>query len=430
MNESPSDYECSVHGPIRLDSPCVRPGYKQTEVGVIPEDWDAVPMHKIASEIGDGLHGTPVYSSNGAYYFVNGNNLRNGRLVITDDTRTVDYSEYKKNRKNLNNQSILMSINGTIGNLAFFEGEAVVLGKSAAYLNVQSEVDKRFVYFSLQAENVKRQFFDGLTGSTIGNLGLTTIRNAKVPFPPIQDEQRSIATALSDVDALLTKLDQLIAKKRNLKQAAMQQLLTGQTRLPGFEGEWEVKRLGDVAEIISGGTPKTNEPSYWNGALNWCTPSDITGCKGKYITSTERTISALGLNNSGARLLPPGALLLCSRATIGEIKIAATEICTNQGFKSLICNHGVDNDFLYHKILTMKQQMVERSFGSTFLEISKSNLSSLEVLIPSYSEQTAIATVLSDMDAEITTIETRRDKTRALKQGMMQELLTGRIRLI
>lgn len=121
---------------------------------------------------------------------------------------------------------------------------------------------------------------------------------------------------------------------------------------------------------------------------------------------------------------------MCSRATIGEVKIADDEICTNQGFKSLICSNEVSNEFLYYLLLTMKPRMVEKAIGSTFLEISKKDTALLEVLLPQVSEQTAIATILSGMDAEIAMLEKQRDKTRALKQGMMQELLTGRIRLV
>ena len=145
---------------------------------------------------------------------------------------------------------------------------------------------------------------------------------------------------------------------------------------------------------------------------------------------THRSITHEGLASCSARLLPVGSLLLCSRATIGELKIAGEVICTNQGFKSLICNSDVSNEFLYYKLVTMKSQMIERAIGSTFLEISKKDTAILEITIPSYDEQTAIATILSDMDAEIAALETRRDKTRDIKQGMMQELLTGRIRLV
>lgn len=121
---------------------------------------------------------------------------------------------------------------------------------------------------------------------------------------------------------------------------------------------------------------------------------------------------------------------MCSRATIGEIRIAGCQVCTNQGFKSLVCREGVSNEFLYYKLLTMKQQMVERAIGSTFLEISKHETAALQVLTPQSAEQTAIAEVLTDMDAELAALERRQEKTRALKQAMMQELLTGKTRLL
>jgi type I restriction enzyme S subunit len=148
----------------------LRPGFKQTDVGIIPEEWNAVPIEAITTHVGDGLHGTPFYSSNGEYFFINGNNLQDGRIVVTGETKAVGRSEFVKHRKPLSDRSILMSINGTIGKLAFFDGETIVLGKSAAYLNVKPEISKLFVYHSLQTEIVKRQFLDGLTGSTIGNL--------------------------------------------------------------------------------------------------------------------------------------------------------------------------------------------------------------------------------------------------------------------
>ena len=180
-----------------------------------------------------------------------------------------------------------------------------MLGKSAAYLNVKGDVEKKYAYYSLQTESVKRQFNDGLTGTTIKNLGLGTIRNTQIPLPPTKAEQEAIAETLTDTDALIESLEQLIAKKRHIKQGAMQELLTGKKRLPGFSGEWEVKRLCDVAEIRSGGTPSTIQSQFWDGDVLWCTPTDITGLKGfKYLTQTSRTITTQGLKCSSAELIP------------------------------------------------------------------------------------------------------------------------------
>ncbi len=328
---------------------------------------------------------------------------------------------------------LIFTQRGTLGQVSIAPDngfERYLISQSQMKVSVNSaRHDPLYVFQYFSSHSGQKQITSSAIQTGVPHTNLGILRGYRFPAPPLT-EQRAIAEALSDMDALLDGLARLIAKKRALQQAAMQQLLTGQTRLPGFTGEWEVTRLGDLAEIISGGTPSTREPSYWNGGIRWCTPTDITSNAGKYLTDTERTISRDGLSNSGAVMLPAGALLLCSRATIGEVKIAAVPICTNQGFKSLVCRAQVNNEFMYYKLLTMKQQMIERAFGSTFLEISTRNVAALEVVTPAHDEQTAIATVLSDMDAELQALEARRDKTRALKQAMMQALLTGQIRLV
>ena len=409
----------------------VKSGYKQTEVGVIPEEWEVRNLKDVSLKITDGDHVTPKRETNG-YYLLSARNVLNGRIDVSD----VDYvgpSEYQRMKQRCGPEAgdILISCSGTIGRVAVVPpGFECVLVRSAALAKVDHALaDGVFLQFWLQGRRAQWEIASSVNQGAQPNLFLNHIERLTCPKPPLP-EQRAIAGALSDVDALIGALDQLIAKKRDLKQAAMQQLLTGQTRLPGFNGEWEVKRLGELAEIVSGGTPKTSEPSYWAGSVKWCTPTDITGCSGNYLFETERTISRDGLASCSAQLLPVGSLLLCSRATIGEVRIAGCEICTNQGFKSLVCKPGVSNEFLYYKLLTMKSQMVERAIGSTFLEISKKDTAALELTVPEHGEQTAIAEVLSDMDAELAALEQRRDKTRSLKQGMMQELLTGRIRLV
>lgn len=275
----------------------------------------------------------------------------------------------------------------------------------------------------------RREFLKPGAGSAQLVVNLRDLNSLRLPLPQ-PAEQQAIAEALLDVDGLLGALEALIAKKQAIKQATMQQLLTGKTRLQGFSGEWETKQLGEVAQIDSGATPSTHVPANWNGDIPWCTPTDITGSPGKYLDSTERRVTREGLANCAARLLPRGTLLLCTRATVGEVKIASTEVCTNQGFKSLVCKAGTSNEFLYYLLLTMKPKMVERASGSTFLEIAKRDVLSLQALFPTEEEQVAIATVLSDMDEEIAALEAGRDKTRAIKQSMMQQLLTGRVRLV
>ncbi|MBS0016081.1 MAG: restriction endonuclease subunit S, partial [Arthrospira sp. SH-MAG29] len=202
----------------------VPPGYKQTEVGVIPEDWEVTIIDEVTSEVGDGLHATPLYSDQGNYYFINGNNLVDSKIYVDTITQKCDQSEAKKYQQRLNQRTILLSINGTIGNLAFYQGEPVILGKSVAYLNPTKNISKNYLYYQLQTQTIKNFFRNGLTGTTIFNLGLGTIRKTPIAIPPLP-EQKAIASVLSDVDELISSLDKLIAKKRHIKTATMQQLL-------------------------------------------------------------------------------------------------------------------------------------------------------------------------------------------------------------
>ena len=391
----------------------IRPGYKQTEVGVIPEDWDVARIVHVAS-ITTGSRNTQDRIDSGVYpFFVR--------------SQTVE----RINSYSFDGEAVLTA------------GDGVGTGKIFHYINGKFDLHQRVYQISNFSPRLNgfffyyyfaSKFFDRIMSmtakSSVDSVRREMIADMQMPLPP-PDEQRAIAAALADADGLIAALEGMIAKKRDLKQAAMQHLLTGKTRLPGFLEEWEVKRLGDLADLISGGTPKSSIPEYWDGDIQWCTPTDITGTSGKFLLRTDRTISEEGLKKSAATLLPAGALLLCTRATLGEVKIATTEVCTNQGFKSLVCHSNVSNDFMYYKLLTMKQAMVDKSSGSTFLEISKRDLAALATeMPPTLAEQSAIAEVLSDMDADLAALEAQAAKARAVKQGMMQELLTGRVRLV
>ncbi|WP_338149434.1 restriction endonuclease subunit S [Acinetobacter higginsii] len=349
----------------------------------------------------------------------------------------------------LSGKTILLSINGTIGNRAFYNAEPVLLGKSAAFLNINSECSVPYIYYVLGSKRTLDQFNDGLTGSTIKNLGLGTIRNTLIPMP-ILAEQEKIATALSDTDALISELEKLIEKKQAIKNATMQQLLTGKTRLPEFtlreDGtpkaykdselgqipeDWTIKKLSDLATVKTGGTPSTVNNLYWNGGYLWCTPTDITALKGsKYLTGTSRTLSKLGIENSSAEVLPIDTIVMSSRATIGECAILKKQASTNQGFKNFICFEDTSNEYIYYLLTTLKQDFIGLCSGSTFLEISTTQVRNFKVKIPRFDEQLAISEVLSNIDTEIAQLNFKLAKVKNIKLGMIQELLTGKTRLV
>ena len=401
----------------------LRAGYKRTETEAIPREWAVKRLGDIASLCKERVDPQADGTSG---FCVELEHVEPGTGQLMGNT----------------------SVDSQASTKAVFRTGDVLFGKLRAYLRKYWLADREgvcsteFWVLAANRQMVIPEFLFYLVtteefinmasmayGTHMPRSDWNLAKNYRLALPGLE-EQRAIASALSDVDALISSLDKLIAKKRDIKQAAMQQLLTGRRRLPGFKCTMERVRLGNIAQIVGGGTPRTGVAEYWDGEIRWCTPSDITACRGKYLAETTSNITYQGLKSSAAQLLPPGTLLLCSRATVGEVRIAATEICTNQGFKSLVCGDRVNNEYLYYAIPMMKPRMVEKASGSTFLELSKKDAESLELYLPPFDEQVAIASVFSDMDAEIEALERRRYKTRLLKQGMMQELLTGRVRLV
>lgn len=185
-------------------------------------EWEVYKLSELTTKISDGIHTTPIYDENGEYFFINGNNLENGKILLDEKTKKVNLEEFNKHKKPIDSDSILISINGTIGNIAFFKGEKVILGKSACFININSSlVNKFFIYYLLQTNNVKSFFNSELTGSTIKNLSLATIKNIELQIPELSEQQK-IAACLSSLDELINaqtkKLNALKLHKKGLMQ--------------------------------------------------------------------------------------------------------------------------------------------------------------------------------------------------------------------
>jgi len=290
-----------------------------------------------------------------------------------------------------------------------------------------AKADSSFCKFILQSSFGKNQVSAYVKGAAQPGLNCGDVEKFLLPLPPSLSEQRAIAGTLSDVDALIGALDQHIAKKRDLKQAAMQQLFTGQTRLPGFHGEWEVKQLGAVFSISAG---KSKSAYVASGGRYWVVDMGSVSRDGRLIVS-KRTNYQGDFLKVGDLVMPKddigggniigkvglidaddtyvlGDHVYCMRANVGDPL-----------FLSYVINGYQTNNALRKKVI-----------GSAQLGLGRKSAEEQEIPFPLLCEQTAIAEVLSDMDAELAALEQRRDKTRALKQGMMQELLTGRTRLV
>ena len=405
----------------------VRPRYKRTEVGVIPEDWEMKPL----GEIGESLIGLTYRPSDvrlhGGTLVLRSSNVQEGGLRFEDN---VFVEAEIPLRIMVRPDDILICVrNGSrdlIGKSAIIDRRAIGM-TFGAFMAVFRSPNGRFIQYLFQSDIIKRQINEHL-GATINQITNKSLNSFRVPFPPTNDEQQAIAEVLSDVDALLGALDRLIAKKRDLKQAAMQQLLTGQTRLPGFHGEWEDTTLGQIGECIIGLTYKP-EDVVEHGLLV-LRSSNVQNGRLTYDNNVHVRIKV-----SDHLYTQLGDILICvrngSRALIGKCSVidsTATEMTFGAFMSVYRTKHW---RFVIHAFQANDiQRQIRDNIGATINQITNKDMKAFRLKLPPEEEQTAIAAVLSDMDAELTVLEQRRNKTQALKQGMMQELLTGKTRLL
>lgn len=296
-------------------------------------------------------------------------------------------------------------------------------------LRPKSGVSAEYVLSTLLSERFTKFAISTSMRSGIPKLNRSELAEFRLSAPGSR-EQLAIGGALAEADQLIERTGSLIAKKRAIKQGMMQELLTGRTRLPGFSASWAESGLGSVAKVVGGGTPSTQVHNYWGGGIPWFTPAEISPAGSGLVTRSDRTITSDGLSSSSAHLLPAGSVLVTSRASIGNCAIAGVPAATNQGFASLVPQSSKSTWFLYYWVQQNKAELESRSAGSTFLEISARKVAAIPLLAPCLDEQEAIGSALRDADDELAALERRLEATRAIKQGMMQELLTGRTRLM
>ena len=394
----------------------LKPGYKKTEVGVIPDDWKVSSL----SELGDiRSGGTPSTSKSefwdGGIPWCTPTDITSlkGRKYLQETSRTLsDKGLRSSSAEIIPTRSLIMTSRATIGECAI---NVLPMTTNQGFKNIVPFdcLNIEYLYYVMTTQKSRLVSLCG--GSTFLEIGKKQLSSFQIQLPKSRAEQIAIADALSDIDALLESLQQLITKKRSIKQAAMQELLTGKTRLPGFDGEWEVKKIGELSRIGRGRVIshmeilKSSNPTYPvfssqtsnSGIMGYLDSYDF---EGDYVTWT--TDGA----NAGTVFARSG-------------RFNCTNVC------GTIKPHDSDHHFLAAALGRVSQPHVSRHLGNP--KLMNDVMKKIEVMIPkTREEQAAIATVLSDMDAEINALEQRWKKTRDIKQAMMQELLTGKTRLL
>ena len=361
-------------------------------------EWEKIKLGKLAEKIGDGLHGTPIYSDDSDICFINGNNLTNGKIEITDKTKKVDYAIFKKNDKSLNENTILISLNGTIGNIAKYNNEKVMLGKSVGYFNFKESTN--FYFHVFHTDKIQNFFISELTGSTIKNLSLKTLRGTIFPFPsPL--EQQKIASFLSAVDE---KIQQLSRKKElveQYKKGVMQQLFSGKLRFKDENGtdyaDWEEKKLGEVLKIGSGKDykhlEKGNIPVFGTGG---------------YMLSVNKF------------LYKGETVFIGRKGTIDKPFYFDGEFWT---VDTLFYTHSFKNaipKFIYCVFQQINWKLHNEASGVPSL--SKSTIEKLKFDFPCVQEQQKIANFLSGIDDKIENTKQEINQMQSFKKGLLQQL--------
>ena len=423
----------------------LKPGYKETEVGVIPQDWDVVQLGQVTDKVGSGITptgGSRVYKDSGRP-FIRSQNVGWGNLDLSDVAFIDDATHATFEATQIRGSDVFLNITGaSIGRSAMADSriEGGNVNQHVCIIRAdQGKLAPDFLCSFLISSHGQRQIDSFQAGGNRQGLNFGQVRSIRIAIPETTDEQRAIATALSDADALLDGLDQLIAKKRDLKKAVMQQLLTGETRLPEFEGEWELKRLGDHVTFLRNGVNSRVELTL-DDPVKYLHYGDIHSC------------TSVMLDPASLPSLPSGKAKNLDRLRDGDLVFAdasedlvgvskSVEICGASSTEIVSGLHTIAARFdkntlangfkAYLQFCPVFSGLLRRlAAGTKVYATNRSHIASVEMRLPGVKEQEAIAAAFNDMDAEIAALEQRRNKTKEIKQAMMQELLTGKTRLM
>jgi type I restriction enzyme S subunit len=413
----------------------LRPGYKQTEVGAIPEDWDVVLLDSVSRRASghtpDKAH--PEYWGGDIKWVSLADSHRLDDLYIDETTATITAKGIANSSANiLPAGCCIVSRDAGVGKSAVLAEKMAVSQHFMAWYCGPS-LNNHYLYFLLQA--MKPELERIAIGNTIKTIGLPYFKSLRVPLPSVV-EQQSIASTLLDVDQLIRELAACIAKKRNIKQAAMQELLTGKRRLPGFEGEWEVKKLGDSALLKAriGWQGLTTGEYLSSGNYFLVTGTEF---ESGYIAWNEcHFVDEKRYKQDKYIQLRPRDILVTKDGTIGKVALVTGlpgPATLNSGiFVIRPLDNAFSPEFFYYLLCSQVFSgfLGQLAAGSTINHLyQKDFVSFLYRIPPTIEEQAAIANILNDIDSELIALKIRLNKTRAIKQGMMQELLTGKIRL-
>lgn len=400
-------------------------------------EWKEVTLGEVSSKIGDGLHGTPKYDEEGSYYFINGNNLNCGQIIIKDDTKRVGIDEFVKNQKELNEQTILVSINGTIGNVAKYNNEPCILGKSACYINVIKEVDKEFIYYVLTSANFKRNITNEATGTTIKNVSLKQMREYRFNIPCNLEDQRRIASILSSLDRKIELNNKINADLEEMAQAIFKNWFVDfepfkdgkfvDSELGMIPEGWRVGTIGDIVEFQNGFAFSSKDFSE-NGEYKIMTIKSVQdGC---LVTEGSSKVTEYPTKMPAYCKLQSGDILLSLTGNVGRCcLVTETNLLLNQRVAKIKAKECYDNSFSYalFRLKETKELLISISRGTAQANLSPVEASKLPMVIPSEDARKNFSMISGSIMDKITSIHIENRTLSTLRDTLLPRLMSGEL---
>ena len=399
---------------------------------MLPEEWRTVPIGSIVDTSQYGLN--LAVDPEGTTPIIGMKDMVRGR-VENSGWGAVNLSMAERNRYLLRRGDILLNRTNSpdlVGKVACWDRdeEAVFPSYIVRFVLDREQAEPEYVNLFLNTEDGQTRLKQISTrGVSQANINPTTFRAAfQITLPPLP-EQRRITTVLNVWNDAITKAGKLVAAKERLRSQLVATLYRSVIDVEREEEGWAACRIDDLASVVGGGTPPTGIPAYWNGGIAWCTPTDLTSLKTRFIALTERTISEDGLAVSAASILPAQSVILCSRASVGACAINTVPMATNQGFQSLVPLLSTDTDFLFYMMLAIKKRLTRMAAGSTFLEFGRNNFRGMIIKAPDVAERQRIGRMLAALDDAIASEQGRLVALERQMRGVMQLLISGKLRL-
>ena len=377
-------------------------------------------LEDITDKIGDGIHGTPEYDDNGDYYFVNGNNLVDGDIVFKKDTKRINEEQYLKNKRDLNKNTLLVSINGTLGNVAKYNNEKIILGKSACYMNVKDEYNVDYVYFVFESPEFKKYLQYGANGTTIKNVPLSAIRNYEISIPSKENQDKIVR--------ILKSIEDKIKLNNKINNNLSEQIKSIYNEI--FTEFIDYKRLDEISNVTIGKTPPRSEQECFTTDKNdvkWISISDL-GKSGMFIFDTSEKLTQEAVNKYNVKVIPKDTVILSFKLTVGRTGFTTEDMTTNEAIAHFDLNNKELNNYLYCT-LTYYNYSDLGSTSSIATAINSKIVKSIKIGIPSDEQLNKFNNLTSAMFKTIKNNESENIKLSELRDTLLPKLMNGEIDL-